>query len=110
MDWNCDAGSREKLPPFEGPQAASDSEGRVAAPSTSVARRQDCCQQKSGSIGFNQWRLCPQFQQAPGLSGTKTSNCFVHKAISIQYRRISTICTNQRSVRLLCDTASALEN
>ena len=69
MDWNCDAGGREKLPPFEGPQGASDFEGRVAAPSASVARRQDCCQKKSSGIGFNQWRLLHQFQHAPGLSG-----------------------------------------
>ena len=32
-------------------------EGHVAAPSASAARRQAHCQQKSGSIGFNQWRL-----------------------------------------------------
>ena len=38
MDGNCNAGGREKLPPFEGPQAASDSEGRVAAPSAITAR------------------------------------------------------------------------
>ena len=31
-------GTREKLPPFEGPQATPDSEGRVAAPSTNPAR------------------------------------------------------------------------
>jgi hypothetical protein len=31
-------GCREKLPPFEGPQATPDSEGRVAAPSTNPAR------------------------------------------------------------------------
>jgi hypothetical protein len=38
MDGNCDAGGREKLSPFEGPHAASDSEGRVAAPSAITAR------------------------------------------------------------------------
>jgi hypothetical protein len=41
--WRCDgpdrnAGGREKLPPFEGPQATPGSEGRVAAPSTNAAR------------------------------------------------------------------------
>jgi putative transposase len=35
---NCNAGGREQLPPLEGPQAASDSEGRVAAPSANAAR------------------------------------------------------------------------
>ena len=29
MDWNRNAGGREGLPPFEGPQAAPDSTGRV---------------------------------------------------------------------------------
>ena len=43
--------------------------GRVAAPSASVLGDQLRCQQKSGSIEFNQWRLLHQFQQAPGLSG-----------------------------------------
>jgi hypothetical protein len=38
MDCNCNAGGREELPPLEGPQAASDSEGRLAATSASVAR------------------------------------------------------------------------
>ena len=38
MDWNSHAGGREELPPFEGPQAASDSAGRVAATSASGAR------------------------------------------------------------------------
>jgi hypothetical protein len=38
MDYNRNAGSREKLPSFEGPQAASRSEGCVAAPSASAAR------------------------------------------------------------------------
>jgi hypothetical protein len=33
------------------------------------------CQQKSGSIGFNQWRLLHQFQRAPGLSVDKALSC-----------------------------------
>ena len=37
--------------PFDGLQAASDSESRVAAPLVSGARRPAHCQQKSGSIG-----------------------------------------------------------
>ena len=37
MDWNRNAGGRDKLPPFEGPQATPDFEGRVAAPSTNAA-------------------------------------------------------------------------
>ena len=37
MDWNRNAGGREKLPPFKGPQATPNSEGRVAAPSTNAA-------------------------------------------------------------------------
>src|SRR6516165_2175954 len=68
MDCNRNAGGREELPPLEGPQTASDFEGRVAAPSANIARRQAHCQQESGSIGFNQWRLLHQFQQAKGLS------------------------------------------
>src|SRR5258708_12961477 len=68
MDWNRNAGGREELSPFEGPQAAPGSESRVAATSASVAQRPTHCQQKSGRIGFNRWRLLHQFQQAPGLS------------------------------------------
>ena len=30
MDWNRNVGGREKLPPFEGPQATPNSEGRIA--------------------------------------------------------------------------------
>ena len=41
--WHCDgltgnAGGRERLPPFEGSQAAPNSANRLAAPSASSAR------------------------------------------------------------------------
>jgi putative transposase len=37
VDGNCNAGGRERLSPFEGPQAASHSEGSAAAPSAITA-------------------------------------------------------------------------
>jgi len=68
MRWtvNRHVGGQEELPPLEGPQATSDSAGRVAAASASVARDQAHCLQKSGSIGFNQWRLLHQFSTGTG--------------------------------------------
>lgn len=71
--WHCDgpdrnAGSREELPAFEGAQTTSDSKGRSAATSASVARSANC-QQKLGSS-----RLPHHFQQAPGGSGTSCSS------------------------------------
>src|SRR5262249_38046634 len=90
LDWYRHAGGREELPPFEGPQAAPNPAGRVVATSESVARRATHCQKKSGCIGFNQWRLLHQFQQAPGLSG-----------IHIQRRHTAVHCRSEARDQLL---------
>jgi hypothetical protein len=91
MDGNRNAGGRERVPSLEGVQTASGSESRVAAPSASVARRRAHCQKKSGSIGFNQWRLLHQFQQAPGLSVFSYQNHYqprLNKCFLLVLRRI----------------------
>src|SRR6266404_2478408 len=89
MDWNRNAGGREELSPFEGPQAAPGSESRVAATSASVAQRPTHCQQKSGRIGFNRWRLLHQFQQAPGLSAAQNQTGQIAQELSALYTRMS---------------------
>ena len=67
--FRCDWARQKQRIKNEIPQAASGSQRRIAAPLASVARRPTHCQQKSGRIAFNQWRLLHQFQQAPGLPG-----------------------------------------
>jgi lipoprotein-anchoring transpeptidase ErfK/SrfK len=83
-------GRREEFPSLEGAQAASDPEGRVAAPSTNAAWQPTHWQKKSGSVGFNQWRLLHQFQQAPGLSGFVSYGCIrmYNKDILDLYERV----------------------
>src|SRR5258707_9274553 len=45
MDWNRNAGGREELSPFEGPQAAPGSDSPVAATSPTLPPRPTPCQQ-----------------------------------------------------------------
>src|SRR5690349_481783 len=71
MDGNCNAGGREKLSPFEGPQAASDSEGTAAAPSAITA-----------PPTIWQHRIQPMAPAAPISTDTENST-FRHPAVSL---------------------------
>ena len=68
MDWNRHAGSREELPPFEGPQAASDLRAALLRHQQALLGDQPIASKNLAAYGFNQWRLPHQCQQVPGLS------------------------------------------
>jgi hypothetical protein len=89
MDCNRHVGGQEELPPLEGPQATSDSAGRVAAASA------------------NQWRLLHQFQQAPGLSACFSYRFCAAKEVAAPVR--CCMLSNSSAAKLLKQSAADTE-